>query len=52
MSYPPLEGVETSEQLTILRALGCELGQGYLLSRPLPAENAELLLTSRILVAQ
>jgi diguanylate cyclase (GGDEF)-like protein/PAS domain S-box-containing protein len=46
------EGVETNEQLTILRALGCELGQGYLLSRPLPAENAEMLLTSRILVAR
>jgi len=31
------EGVETEEQLAILRALGCHAGQGYLFSRPLPA---------------
>ncbi|GET36998.1 GGDEF/EAL domain-containing response regulator [Microseira wollei] len=29
------EGVETQEQLEILRALGCEYGQGYLFSPPL-----------------
>ncbi|MFB2979007.1 EAL domain-containing protein [Microseira sp. BLCC-F43] len=29
------EGVETQEQLDILRALGCEYGQGYLFSPPL-----------------
>jgi EAL domain-containing protein (putative c-di-GMP-specific phosphodiesterase class I) len=34
------EGVETAEQLAQLRALGCEQGQGYLWSRPLPAEAA------------
>ena len=34
------EGVETAEQLAQLRALGCEQGQGYLWSRPLPAEGA------------
>jgi len=28
------EGIETQEQLTSLRALGCNLGQGYLLGRP------------------
>ncbi|MGA7756190.1 MAG: EAL domain-containing protein [Candidatus Sulfotelmatobacter sp.] len=28
------EGVETQTQLDLLRALGCELGQGYLFSRP------------------
>ncbi|GAA6622937.1 putative bifunctional diguanylate cyclase/phosphodiesterase [Scytonema sp. NUACC26] len=32
------EGVETVEQLTILRALGCEYAQGYLFSKPLDAE--------------
>ena len=30
------EGIETTEQLTTLRELGCDLLQGYLLSRPLP----------------
>jgi len=30
------EGIETQEQLTSLRALGCDLGQGYLLGRPRP----------------
>ncbi len=30
------EGIETSEQLTSVRALGCCQGQGYLLGRPLP----------------
>ena len=32
------EGIETSEQLDLLRQLGCRLGQGYLLHRPMPAE--------------
>jgi diguanylate cyclase (GGDEF)-like protein/PAS domain S-box-containing protein len=33
------EGVETQEQLALLRGLGCELAQGYLLGRPLPWEE-------------
>ncbi len=32
------EGVETTEQRDILARLGCEAYQGYLYSRPLPAE--------------
>ncbi|HEC12681.1 MAG TPA: EAL domain-containing protein [Acidiferrobacteraceae bacterium] len=32
------EGVETQEQLALLRRLGCDEIQGYLLSRPLSAE--------------
>lgn len=38
------EGVETPEQARILRELGCELGQGYLYSRPLPATQITSLL--------
>jgi diguanylate cyclase (GGDEF)-like protein/PAS domain S-box-containing protein len=32
------EGVETEEQLAILKQLGCHAAQGYLLGRPLPPE--------------
>lgn len=32
------EGVETADQLDILRQLGCEIGQGFLFSRPIPAD--------------
>ncbi|WP_159656408.1 bifunctional diguanylate cyclase/phosphodiesterase [Vibrio atypicus] len=30
------EGIETEHQLNILQKLGCEYGQGYFISRPLP----------------
>ncbi|WP_298393013.1 EAL domain-containing protein [uncultured Azonexus sp.] len=33
------EGVETEAQLDYLRARGCDLVQGYLFSKPLPAEQ-------------
>jgi predicted signal transduction protein with EAL and GGDEF domain len=32
------EGIETEAQLTFLRDLGCEIGQGYLYSKPLPTK--------------
>jgi EAL domain-containing protein (putative c-di-GMP-specific phosphodiesterase class I) len=38
------EGIETAGQLRLLRALGCELGQGYYFSPPLPATAFEALL--------
>ncbi len=33
------EGVETEQQLGILRELGCNAYQGYIVSRPVPAEE-------------
>lgn len=38
------EGIETAEQLRLLTELGCRYGQGYLRSRPLPADEATTLL--------
>lgn len=38
------EGVETKEQLDILRRLGCEEMQGYYFSRPVPAADLSALL--------
>jgi EAL domain-containing protein (putative c-di-GMP-specific phosphodiesterase class I) len=37
------EGIERPEQLELLRAMGCGLGQGYLVARPTPAEGLEAL---------
>lgn len=34
------EGVETEQEATLLRLLGCDLGQGYLLGRPMDAVGA------------
>jgi EAL domain-containing protein (putative c-di-GMP-specific phosphodiesterase class I) len=33
------EGVETDEQLTALRTMGCRLGQGFLLGRPMAPDD-------------
>ena len=42
------EGIETEAQFEILRAMGCDIGQGYLFARPLvAAEAARLLSPSR-----
>jgi diguanylate cyclase (GGDEF)-like protein/PAS domain S-box-containing protein len=38
------EGVETDEQADTLLTLRCSTGQGFLFSRPLPAEEAERLI--------
>lgn len=36
------EGVETRDQLSSLQALGCDLAQGYLWTKPLPPSELEL----------
>jgi diguanylate cyclase (GGDEF)-like protein/PAS domain S-box-containing protein len=38
---PLAEGIETAEQKRFLVEMGCELGQGYYYSRPLPASGIE-----------
>lgn len=40
------EGVETSAQLSALRALGCDEAQGYYYARPLPAGEIDRLLAA------
>jgi EAL domain-containing protein (putative c-di-GMP-specific phosphodiesterase class I) len=40
------EGVETEDQAVRLLALGCDEAQGYLFSRPLPADEAAKLLAA------
>jgi EAL domain-containing protein (putative c-di-GMP-specific phosphodiesterase class I) len=41
------EGVETEDQLALLRSLGCDLVQGFLLARPLPPADFARFLTER-----
>ena len=40
------EGVETPEELEVLRRLGCDLVQGYLFSRPMSVEDCDQFLSS------
>ena len=44
------EGVETQDQLIILRSLGCNSYQGYFFSRPLEEEDAVAMLSAATLV--
>ncbi len=45
------EGIETPEQLQAAVALGCDVGQGYLLSRPLPASEVPAAVRTSLLAA-
>jgi diguanylate cyclase (GGDEF)-like protein/PAS domain S-box-containing protein len=40
------EGIENQEQLELLRKLGCELGQGYLFSKPVDRQTIDALLAT------
>ncbi|WP_034295799.1 EAL domain-containing protein [Herbaspirillum sp. RV1423] len=40
------EGVENKQQYDLLKLQGCDVAQGYLFSRPMPADNFELWLES------
>jgi EAL domain-containing protein (putative c-di-GMP-specific phosphodiesterase class I) len=44
------EGIETAEQLAVVAGLGCELGQGYLFSRPVPPEQISAMFGTRFAV--
>jgi diguanylate cyclase (GGDEF)-like protein len=46
------EGVENREQLALLRALGCNEVQGYLIARPMPAAAITGLLAQRYLLGE
>ena len=35
------EGVEREEQVSVLREIGCDMGQGYYFGRPVPPEEFE-----------
>jgi diguanylate cyclase (GGDEF)-like protein len=42
------EGIETESQLGVLRNLGCDYGQGYLLAKPKAKEETETLLYQHV----
>lgn len=45
------EGIETEEQCEWLMQAGCDYGQGFLFSRPVPPEQFEILLGSQLVHA-
>jgi len=46
------EGIEQPEQVEVLKSVGCEFGQGYLISKPLPAQECERFLAAHTRVLQ
>jgi diguanylate cyclase (GGDEF)-like protein len=45
------EGIEELDQLSRLRGMGCHIGQGFLLSRPIPADAIDALLAAPLPLA-
>ena len=41
------EGVETKDQLVLLRQLGCPLAQGYLIGKPMPGDDFRRFVAAR-----
>ena len=41
------EGVESKEQVDVLKKLGCDLVQGYYFSKPVPAKEFEAFLNEK-----
>lgn len=41
------EGIETIEQLNLLRSLQCEYGQGYFFSKPIDSLSATMLVATK-----
>jgi EAL domain-containing protein (putative c-di-GMP-specific phosphodiesterase class I) len=46
------EGIETDEQLSKLKAMACEYGQGYLFTKPIDSQAASMLLAKSLASAQ
>ena len=44
------EGVETKEQLDLLKEMGCDIVQGYYFSKPVPAEEFEKFIEEKIAI--
>ena len=42
-----LMGIEAPEQVDFLRSIGCDLVQGYVYARPMPAEELEAWMRAR-----
>lgn len=40
-----IEGIETEEQLQLIQSLGCQVGQGYLFYKPMPASILQSVLS-------
>jgi EAL domain-containing protein (putative c-di-GMP-specific phosphodiesterase class I) len=47
-----VEGVETAEQHYVVKDVGCDLAQGFLYARPMPANEMPAFLANRIRISE